>query len=595
MQTALNKEWLPPVARPSTLAYFSVAFVVLIVFIIILLLSIVLIPVGVLFAVGWLCYLIVGLLMKFILVPAFNAVMFVMPSVEIIGLRLAHWGFMTRLGQWKVFQSQLDSKRAKPHFRPFACQLGNLEVLCVPIAWDFNVAYFIRNAQSKDVIVVDPADSKVISGIIRAKGWNLTHILTTHMHWDHSGGNKELKKLFPSVQVIGWPTVFSSEAGSDALKMSATINGIAVHAFRCGLFHTKDHIAFLVGDDTQALFAGDALFMGANGGLFQGNIADLWRDITNLRRCISPETLIFSGHTYEAFQTPVFVAPEHERAIALRKLRIKERQRRFRGPLVPSQVIPSTMQDELLTNPLFWLVGQSSPPVFKLGPKGCTYSCCPCLDASLSQGAASFYRLRHIIKSFWDFHLQQIQADPSLSKELEAKESSSWMSRSYTPSLADLSCWTWIRSTAEIELKMNGNIQQLLVCYLIPTQEEAGIGSPEIVLFHENIIPMEKLSFGDESDEAAVVPSTGANQRQVDFIYKALESVSDGLQQTQELDICHFSLLFEQALLYFSYEPPIGRLLMYIKNERELRELNHRRRDIVRQIQELETKEQNSF
>ena len=44
------------------------------------------------------------------------------------------------------------------------------------------------------VFVVDPADAAPVRREIDRTGRQLTHILVTHHHWDHTGGVAELKK-----------------------------------------------------------------------------------------------------------------------------------------------------------------------------------------------------------------------------------------------------------------------------------------------------------------------------------------------------------------------------------------------------------------
>lgn len=35
------------------------------------------------------------------------------------------------------------------------------------------------------------------------RGWTLNYVLNTHHHGDHTGGNLQLKKLYPGLQVRG--------------------------------------------------------------------------------------------------------------------------------------------------------------------------------------------------------------------------------------------------------------------------------------------------------------------------------------------------------------------------------------------------------
>ncbi len=41
--------------------------------------------------------------------------------------------------------------------------------------------------------VVDPTEAGPVESALSERGWQLTHILNTHHHWDHTGGNLSLK------------------------------------------------------------------------------------------------------------------------------------------------------------------------------------------------------------------------------------------------------------------------------------------------------------------------------------------------------------------------------------------------------------------
>ena len=57
-----------------------------------------------------------------------------------------------------------------------------------------NYGYLLHDADSGTTAAVDTPDAKAILVQLAAKGWRLTHILNTHHHADHAGGNLELKR-----------------------------------------------------------------------------------------------------------------------------------------------------------------------------------------------------------------------------------------------------------------------------------------------------------------------------------------------------------------------------------------------------------------
>ena len=68
-----------------------------------------------------------------------------------------------------------------------------LKVNIIPCLQD-NYSYIIQDTVSGVVGVVDPSDSKTIDNFIKKKIYKIDFILSTHHHFDHTGGNLELKK-----------------------------------------------------------------------------------------------------------------------------------------------------------------------------------------------------------------------------------------------------------------------------------------------------------------------------------------------------------------------------------------------------------------
>ena len=67
-----------------------------------------------------------------------------------------------------------------------------LEIIQIPVLND-NYIYLIHEPASGDTAAVDPALAQPVLATLEQRNWKLTHILNTHHHWDHVGGNQELK------------------------------------------------------------------------------------------------------------------------------------------------------------------------------------------------------------------------------------------------------------------------------------------------------------------------------------------------------------------------------------------------------------------
>ena len=66
-----------------------------------------------------------------------------------------------------------------------------------------NYSYLVIDESNNSACVIDPSESKPLIKFIEKKGINLKFILNTHHHYDHVGGNKELKKKY-NAKVFGY-------------------------------------------------------------------------------------------------------------------------------------------------------------------------------------------------------------------------------------------------------------------------------------------------------------------------------------------------------------------------------------------------------
>ena len=76
-----------------------------------------------------------------------------------------------------------------------------LEVFMFPCLSD-NYGFLIHDPVENLTATVDTPEVSAIEGALNQKGWELTHIINTHHHYDHAGGNLELKKK-TNCKIIG--------------------------------------------------------------------------------------------------------------------------------------------------------------------------------------------------------------------------------------------------------------------------------------------------------------------------------------------------------------------------------------------------------
>jgi len=219
-----------------------------------------------------------------------------------------------------------------------------LEIRRVPALTD-NYLWLAREPKSGLVAVVDPAEAEPIETALAALGWTLTHILNTHHHKDHVGGNLALKAKW-NATVVG--------PAADA----ARIPGIDIdvgdgETFRLGeesaeVFdvpgHTRGHIAYWF-PDSDALFCGDTLFALGCGRLFEGTPAQMWASLGKFD-AMPDETRVFCAHEYTQANARFALTVDGGNAtLVARAHAIDEARAQGRA------TVPSTLGEERATNP----------------------------------------------------------------------------------------------------------------------------------------------------------------------------------------------------------------------------------------------------
>jgi hydroxyacylglutathione hydrolase len=216
----------------------------------------------------------------------------------------------------------------------------SLSIEIVPCRTD-NYAYLIADANSGTCAVVDPAEPAAVSD--RLHGRRLTHILNTHHHADHTGGNLELKRAF-GARILG--------AAGDAARIPGLDEGVS-ESGGTTLFgeplriletpgHTAGAICFALAD---AVFTGDTLFAMGCGRLFEGDAPTMLASLGKIA-ALPDGTLIYCGHEY-AEKNLAFALTLEPGNAALQARRTEIAGMRERG----GPAVPFTLATEKATNP----------------------------------------------------------------------------------------------------------------------------------------------------------------------------------------------------------------------------------------------------
>ncbi len=219
-----------------------------------------------------------------------------------------------------------------------------LEIHQIPCLSD-NYGYLVRDAASGAVATIDTPDAEAINAALDARGWTLTHILNTHHHWDHAGGNLALKEKW-NCEIIGPRGEADKIPGLDRAVSDG--DKVALGDSEAEVFdtpgHTAGHIIYHFPEDAAA-FVGDTIFALGCGRLFEGTPQQMWSSLQKVAK-LPPETKLYCAHEYTQANAKfaITVEPDND---ALQKRSAEIDQLRAKG----EPTVPSTLEIELATNP----------------------------------------------------------------------------------------------------------------------------------------------------------------------------------------------------------------------------------------------------
>jgi hydroxyacylglutathione hydrolase len=222
--------------------------------------------------------------------------------------------------------------------------MPRLEIEQIPCLSD-NYAVLIHDAETGLTAAIDAPDAEAILKRLEAKGWRLTHLLNTHHHGDHTGGNLRLKEatgceiIGPAVEAERIPGIDREVAEGDAIKFGASeIRVIETPG------HTAGHVTYWI-PDAHVAFVGDTLFAMGAGRVFEGNAEMMWNSLKKIME-LPQETEIYFGHEYTAANSRFALAIDPGNA-ALKVRAAEVEALRAEG----KATLPTRLDRELATNP----------------------------------------------------------------------------------------------------------------------------------------------------------------------------------------------------------------------------------------------------
>jgi len=218
-----------------------------------------------------------------------------------------------------------------------------MNIKIIPCLQD-NYSYIVIDSKNKSTCVIDPSESGPIINYLEKNNLKLDYILNTHHHYDHVGGNSELKKYYKA-KIVGYGNDHKRIPEIDILLKNKEI--WKYKNFEAKIIHipghTTGHICFYFYKDKIA-FTGDTLFSLGCGKIFEGTYSQMFSSLNKLKE-LPLDTKIYCGHEY-TLQNSKFCLlndPNNENL----KIKITEIKKKLDNNL---PTIPSTIKEELECN-----------------------------------------------------------------------------------------------------------------------------------------------------------------------------------------------------------------------------------------------------
>ena len=222
--------------------------------------------------------------------------------------------------------------------------MPKLEIHQFPCLSD-NFGVLIRDAEQGVVASIDAPDANAVAAALAAKGWRLTHILTTHHHHDHTGGNLALKAE-TACTIIGPRGEAAKTPGIDKQVGEGDTFAFGAHQVRVldTPGHTAGHITYWI-PSANAVFVGDTLFAIGCGRVIEGTPQMMWESLKKLM-ALPKDTAVYCGHEYTQANARFALTIEPD-SPALQKRANEVDAMRAAG----KATLPTTIGLELETNP----------------------------------------------------------------------------------------------------------------------------------------------------------------------------------------------------------------------------------------------------
>jgi hydroxyacylglutathione hydrolase len=219
------------------------------------------------------------------------------------------------------------------HVHQFMCLTDNYGVL-------------VHDPESRHTATIDAPEAAPILRALDEMGWELTDILVTHHHADHTQGIPELRKAYPQARLVG-PAKEADQIGKLDVALGEG-DYVKVGSLKASVIevpgHTAGHIAYYFNEE-DILFAGDTLFALGCGRPFEAPPRVLYASLIKLAR-LPGSVEVYCGHEYTQSNATfaLSVDPDNELLVARAgEIKVLREAGEF--------TLPTTIAIERATNP----------------------------------------------------------------------------------------------------------------------------------------------------------------------------------------------------------------------------------------------------
>ncbi len=208
-----------------------------------------------------------------------------------------------------------------------------MQAISILRAFYDNYIYVIK--QDADAVVIDPGHDQPVLRYLQDNNLELSTILLTHHHSDHTGGTAKLK------QVTGCNVIGPDNAHGQIVDERVRERDIKdILSYKVEVIstpgHTMTHVVYHI-PDLKALFTGDTLFIAGCGRLFEGNAKQMWNSLQKLL-ALSDDTKVYCGHEYTEYNLRFAATVDPDNIAVTEKLESVRKTLAGGGCSVPSTI-----------------------------------------------------------------------------------------------------------------------------------------------------------------------------------------------------------------------------------------------------------------